>query len=152
MFRIVNKRGNSHRSERIALMKDFVDCFEKDCIDCLLADRKIVREKWLAFLNENKIWYHIRIRNNFKVYCPKKQKEIKARHLFSDLKIGYLKHCDKIIKLGINTVTSPASRPSKMENRIFVSWFHSTNLMRHWKIFSKMVDKNAIQRFETQWI
>src|SRR5699024_5366874 len=72
----------------------------KDCIDCLLADREFVGGKWLAFLNENGIRYHIRIRNNFKVYCPKRQKEIKAWHLFNDLKTGHLKHYNKIMKLG----------------------------------------------------
>src|SRR5690554_4351099 len=54
-------------------MKDFIDWFGKDCIDCLLADREFVGKEWLGFLNENKIRYHIRIRNNFKVYCLKGQ-------------------------------------------------------------------------------
>lgn len=100
MFKMLDKRGNSHTSERIALMEDFIDWFGKDCIDCLLADREFVGEKWLNFLNENKIRYHIRIRNNFKVYCPKRQKEIKAWHLFNDLKVGQLRHYHKILKLG----------------------------------------------------
>lgn len=100
MFKMLDKRGNSHTSERIALMKDFIDWFGKDCIDCLLADREFVGEKWLNFLNENGIRYHIRIRNNFKVYCPKKQTYIKAWHLFNSLKIGELRHYDKVMKLG----------------------------------------------------
>jgi hypothetical protein len=99
MFRMLNKRGNSHSRERIALMKDFIDWFGKDCIDCLLADREFVGKEWLGFLNENKIRYHIRIRNNFKVYCPKRQKETKAWHLFNSIKIGELKHYHKIMKL-----------------------------------------------------
>src|SRR5690554_7940298 len=80
-------------------MKDFIDWFGKDCIDCLLADREFVGKEWLGFLNENKIRYHIRIRNNFKVYCPKRQKETKAWHLFNSIKIGELKHYHKIMKL-----------------------------------------------------
>src|SRR5690554_3533442 len=96
---MLGKRGNSHSRERIALMKDFIDWFGKDCIDCLLADREFVGKEWLGFLNENKIRYHIRIRNNFKVYCPKRQKETKAWHLFNSIKIGELKHYHKIMKL-----------------------------------------------------
>ena len=45
MFRMLNKRGNSHSRERIALMKDFIDWFGKDCIDCLLADREFVGKR-----------------------------------------------------------------------------------------------------------
>lgn len=99
MFRMLDKRGNSHTSERIALIKDFIEWFGKDCIDCLLADREFVGEDWLGFLNENNIRYHIRIRNNFKIYCPKKQKEIKAWHLFNALKIGQFQHYNKIMQI-----------------------------------------------------
>ena len=87
MFTMLDKRGNSHTFERIALMQNFIDWFGKDCIDCLLADREFVGKDWLAFLNQNNIHYHIRIRNNFKIYCPKKQKEITAWHLFNSIKI-----------------------------------------------------------------
>lgn len=99
MFRMLDKRGNSHTAERIALMQDFMDWFGKDCIDCLLADREFIGKDWLAFLNENKIRYHIRIRNNFKIYCPKKEKEITASHLFNALKVNQMKHYDKILKM-----------------------------------------------------
>jgi hypothetical protein len=99
MFKMLDKRGNSNTGERIELVQDFIDCFGKDCIDCLLADREFVGEKWLHFLNVNSIRYFIRIRNNFKIYCPKKQKEITARHLFHNLKIGELRHYPKIVKM-----------------------------------------------------
>lgn len=99
MFRMLDKRGNSHTYERIALIKDFMDWFGKDCIDCLLADREFVGKDWLSFLNENNIRYHIRIRNNFKIYCPRRQKEIKAWHLFNSLKINQMKHYHKIVQM-----------------------------------------------------
>lgn len=35
MFRMLDKSGNSNTDERIALVKDFIDWFGKDCIDCL---------------------------------------------------------------------------------------------------------------------
>jgi len=99
MFRMLDKRGNSHTWERIALLRDFMDWFGKDCIDCLLADREFVGKQWLGFLNQNNIRYHIRIRNNFKVYCPKKQKDIKAWHLFNSTRVGQLMHYHKIMQL-----------------------------------------------------
>ena len=68
-------------------------------IDCLLADREFVGDDWFNFLNLNNIRYHIRIRNNFKIYCPKKQKEITAWHLFHNLKVGELRHYKQIMKM-----------------------------------------------------
>lgn len=99
MFKMLDKRGNSNTSERIALVQSFIDCFGTDCIDCLLADREFVGEQWLNYLNSNDIRYFIRIRNNFKIYCPRKQREITAQHLFHSLKVGGLRHYPKIVKM-----------------------------------------------------
>lgn len=97
LFKMLDKRGNSNTVERIALVQDFIDCFGKDCIDSLVADREFVGEQWLNFLNTNKIRYFIRKRNNFKIYCPRRQKEISAHHLFHSLRVGELRHYSKII-------------------------------------------------------
>ena len=72
MFKMLDKRGNSNTAERIALINDFISWFGSDCIDCLLADREFVGKEWIAFLNDNGIAYHIRIRENFMVFDPKK--------------------------------------------------------------------------------
>jgi len=47
----------------------FIEWFGKDKIDCLLADREFVGQKWINFLSENHIKYCIRIRRDFKVFC-----------------------------------------------------------------------------------
>jgi hypothetical protein len=99
IFKMLDKRGNSNTKERIDLVQNFIDWFGKDCIDCLLADREFIGQDWHNFLNTNDIRYHIRIRNNFKVYSPRKQKEIKVRHLFNNLKVGEIKHYNKIIQM-----------------------------------------------------
>ena len=99
MFRMLDKRGNSSTAERIALMQDFINWFGKDCIDCLLADREFIGEQWLDFLNTNSIRYYIRIRNNFKIYSHKQQKQITAWHLFNNMKIGELRHYNKIVTM-----------------------------------------------------
>ncbi len=99
MFRMLDKRGNSNTAERIALVRDFIAWFGRDRIDCLLADREFVGEDWMDFLAQENIRYHIRIRNNFKVFCPRKQREIKAWHLFNDLKVGELRHYNRIVRI-----------------------------------------------------
>jgi hypothetical protein len=49
MFKMLAKRGNSDTEERIALIKQYIEWFGKESIDCLLADREFVGSKWLAF-------------------------------------------------------------------------------------------------------
>jgi hypothetical protein len=99
IFKMLDKRGNSNTAERILLVQNFIDWFGKDRIDCLLADREFVGEEWLNFLNTNNIRYHIRSRNNFKVFLPKKQQEISVWKLFNNLELGEIRHYSKIIKL-----------------------------------------------------
>jgi hypothetical protein len=100
MFIILDKRGNSSTKERISLIQDFIDWFGLRCIDCLIADREFVGKDWVGFLNENNIRYFIRIRNNFKVKCPRKQSLIPAWHYFNHLKLGQLHHLSKIFEIG----------------------------------------------------
>jgi len=100
MFSLLNKRGNSNSSERIDLVKRFINLFGQDCIDCLVADREFVGESWLEFLNEHRIRYYIRIRNNFKLYLPYKSKEVKANWLFNSLDVGQFKHYSKLVRIG----------------------------------------------------
>jgi len=99
LFTMLDKRGNSNSRERIALVERFVRLFGKQSIECLVADREFVGKKWIAYLNQEQIRYHIRIRNNFKVYLPRKGKQIKASWLFNDLKVGQYKHYDKIVSI-----------------------------------------------------
>lgn len=99
MFRMLDKRGNSNTEERIALMDDFISWFGLEHIDSLLADREFVGERWVDYLNGKGIRYHIRIRNNFKVYLPKKQKEVPAWHLFNSLRVGQMKHYEHIVRV-----------------------------------------------------
>jgi hypothetical protein len=62
---MLNKRGNSHTQERIAMINRCVQLFGYETIDCLLADREFVGEHWIDWLNRYKIRYYIRIRENF---------------------------------------------------------------------------------------
>lgn len=99
LFTMLDKRGNSNSQERIELIERFISLFRKQCIECLVADREFIGEKWVSYLNREHIRYHIRIRNNFKVYLPRKGKEIKASWLFNDLRVGQYRHYDKIVSI-----------------------------------------------------
>jgi hypothetical protein len=137
MFKMLDKRGNSDTQERINLIKLYIELFGKESIDCILADREFVGEKWLEFLNQNNIRYYIRIRNNFKVYSYQKQEEIKAFWLFNNLNIGAFYHYPKIVELhgqkcylsGSKTI----NRNGKMEFLIIVSFNKPEQAMIYYK-------------------
>ena len=78
LFKMLDKQGNSHTEERIALMEKFISWFGVNCIDCLLADREFVGDKWIGFLNEHRIRYFIHIRENFLIFLPKKNKKTRC--------------------------------------------------------------------------
>ena len=99
IFSLLNKKGNSNSEERISLIDRFTKLFGKDCIDCIMADREFVGEKWIGHLNGNSLRYYIRIRNNFKVFLPRVNETIPVSWLFSSLKVGQVMHYPRIVKV-----------------------------------------------------
>lgn len=97
LFQMMPKFGNSNCAERIAIMEKYNELFGFETIDYLVADREFIGEKWLEYLNLNRIKYHIRIRDNFKVYKNRSDKPVKASWLFSRLKLGEFAHHPKIV-------------------------------------------------------
>ncbi|MDP2423169.1 MAG: transposase, partial [Bacteroidales bacterium] len=89
--------GNSSTAERIELMQRYIDLFGILSIDCLLADREFVGDHWLGYLNNNRIRYHIRIRENFWVIIPRNGHRVKASWLFNHLKINQYEFCRNIV-------------------------------------------------------
>ncbi len=99
LYRLMPKFGNSSTKERIELLERFRNLFGGHTIDCLLADREFVGDFWLAYLNLNKIRYHIRIRENFWVTIPRNGKKAKASWLFSHLKENQHTACHRIVEV-----------------------------------------------------
>lgn len=99
MFTMLDKKGNSDTKERISLINKYIELFGIETIDCLLADREFIGSEWLQFLSDNSIRYYIRSRNNFRVYCHKKNEEIPVFWLFNHLKINVFCHYPKIVLL-----------------------------------------------------
>lgn len=88
LFRWLPKRGNSNTQERIDSIDRFIKLFGKSCIESLVSDREFVGEKWLEYLNQEGIPYHLRIRENFWVKDPRTGKEFKAFWIFNRLRLG----------------------------------------------------------------
>ncbi|SJN19108.1 IS4 family transposase [Sphingobacterium sp. JB170] len=136
MFKMLDKRGNSNSQERITLVQNFIDWFGQDCIDCILADREFIGEKWLGFLNEHSIRNPIRIRNNFKVFLPRKQKEITVWHLFNNLKSKEFRHYQHIVEMHGQLCYLSATKTvidGKIEFLILVSFNKSQQALEYYR-------------------
>jgi hypothetical protein len=83
LFSMLPKRGNSNCAERITLMERFIALSGSDCLEAIMTDKEFVGEDWFEYPNRKQIRYYIRIRNNFKVFLPHKNKQDKAWHLFN---------------------------------------------------------------------
>lgn len=97
LFKMMDKFGNSNCAERIEIMEKYNVLFGFETVEYLVADREFIGENWLAYLNQNQIQYHIRIRDNFKIFKTKTSNPIRASWLFSGLKLGQFRHHDKIV-------------------------------------------------------
>ena len=96
---MLDKRGNSDMPERMKMINRYIRLFGRETIDCLLADREFVGEHWIAYLNDYKIRYYIRIRENFIVHNPRTGIELKAFVLFAGLKCGQTKILYRIYRV-----------------------------------------------------
>ena len=99
MISMLNKGGNSNTNERIKMVDRYIRLFGCQTIDCLLADREFIGEQWIDYLNNNKIRYYIRIRENFYVDDPRTGKRFKAFWIFNELKCDECKVLSRIYRV-----------------------------------------------------
>ena len=99
LFSMLDKRGNSNYTERIKLIDRFIRLFGKECIDSLVADREFVGKEWVEYLNNIRIRYYLRIKQNFWLRNPKSSKDVRAWHLFNGLKLGQERFFEKLFLL-----------------------------------------------------
>lgn len=126
LYRMMPKFGNSNTSERTELMDRFISLFGLDTIDCLLADREFVGDKWLGYLNHLGIEYHIRIRDNFWVELPRNGHWVKASWLFQHLRDQQCCYYGRIVRmngqLGYLSGSKVKNKQGVSEYQIIVSF------------------------------
>ncbi len=84
-WKILDKQGNSHTSEREALIEGLLKRLtpvQKKQIRCLLADREFIGKEWISYLKKQTFTFVIRIKSNTLVRKTGKYKERFARDLF----------------------------------------------------------------------
>lgn len=84
---MLEKRGCSDDTERIALLSEFDRLFGFDSIDFLCADREFVSKKLFAHLKKNHIDFRIRLRANTLI-SNRRGQMVRATRLFSRWPIG----------------------------------------------------------------
>ena len=99
LFTMLDKRGNSNWKERIRMIDRFIRLFGAECIDSLVADREFVGKEWVEYLNNKRIRYYLRIKQNFLLRNPKSSEDVRAWHLFHGLKLGQERVYDKLFLL-----------------------------------------------------
>ena len=97
LFSLLGKRGDSNCEERKAIMERFIRLFGHGCIDCLVADREFIGKEWIGWLNDNRIRYYIRIRQDIWIVKPSTGERIRAWWLFNSLKVGQEKFYYKTV-------------------------------------------------------
>lgn len=85
----LDKAGNSNTSERLDLLKEFEDIFGFHRIKSLMADREFIGQKWFQMLEQHKIPYFIRMKDN--TLLPWGQDPIPVKNLFHHLSGGQVR-------------------------------------------------------------
>jgi len=137
MISMLDKQGNSHTEERIEIINRYIRLFGRQTIDCLLADREFVGEKWMNYLNDNKIRYYIRIRENFYVDDPRTGKRFKVFWMFNHLKCGESRFLNRIYRINGQLCYLSASKVKNKnglpECQIIISFNQPQNAQKLYK-------------------
>ena len=137
LFNLLPKGGNSNTKERIKLIDRFIALFGLGSIDCLTADREFIGQQWIKYLNDHKIRYYIRIRENFQVLKPGNGKQVKASWLFSNLPLNTFRVNYRIVKVNNQLCYLSGSKvknkSGKPELQILVSFNNPQNALLLYK-------------------
>jgi hypothetical protein len=90
---LLDKRGNSNTGERIDLMNKFLKIVAPDRIAAVVADREFIGADWFFYLEQKRLRYAIRVKENAVVMTKTGFKPI--HDLFRDLAIGHQRHMRK---------------------------------------------------------
>jgi len=84
LWTLLPKAGNSNSTERIHILKTFIDLFGIEMIHEITADREFIGKVWVDFLIQSKVSFYIRIKENRLVDWGAKNKSMRC--FFSHLK------------------------------------------------------------------
>ena len=130
------KRGNSDYNDRIALIKQYIEAFGRDTIECILGDREFIGKNWITWLDENQIPYVIRIKENGQYISKKAGKLVKAASLFKSLQANTSKYLGKR-SIGKTDPYMGHITGLKTTNHQLVVLLHSPNIKQPCEVYQK---------------
>ena len=129
------------------MIERFITLFGSTALECLTADREFVGEKWIKYLNEQRIRYYIRIRENFWVLQPHNGKKVKASWLFADLPLNGCRVNHRIVYLNNQLCYLSASKvkdkDGKPELQVIVSFNKPEDALEIYKEILKKDPNNS---------
>ena len=132
LWQMLGKKGNSNQGERIALIQRFIKLFGKECLEALVADREFIGDKWLGFLQAERIAFHIRIRDNMWLTKPGGE-NIKMSWILQSCPLHTAYHHPKMVYLDTTLVYVSAMKLEKGEYLIVVSYDKQLQALLHYK-------------------
>ena len=58
------KQGSTDHIDRIDLIEQFIKCFGKERIECIISDAEFIGKNWINWLKEEKIEYVMNLRGS----------------------------------------------------------------------------------------
>ena len=139
IWTLLNKKGNSTEQERIDLMEKLIPIIGMNKIYNLVADREFIGDKWFNYLNDRKIPYDIRIRENLKVWH--KGKLVPVLKLFKNVAIDQRLTIPTPVLIGSATIYLQGGRIINTKN----------NKKEYLIIATYCSPKNSSNRYAERW-
>jgi len=97
-WKLLNKRGNSNYKERIELFGMLLEILSIERIKSLVADREFDGEKWITYLADKKIAFHIRVKHTLTYNSHKKEGGKRIKYLLDKQKsYRYFTYPNKVV-------------------------------------------------------
>jgi hypothetical protein len=138
---VLDKAGNSNTAERIDLMQTFLAAFPNQKIASFTGDREFIGNRWIAWLQENRIPHVLRLREGMKVFNAAHAPASIAQHA-ARLKPG------QTLALTGDWRIGPSEAEASPPVRIVIMRLDTGELLA---LASRTSPKRALARYRKRW-
>jgi hypothetical protein len=131
-WKMLAKKGNTNTKERTDILDKFVRLFGKGCIKAVVADREFIGKDWLRYLQQQRIPFHIRIRDNMWLHKPGGEK-IRMSWILQGLKLKEVWHHPKLLYVDGVLVYVSGMKLEDGEYLIIVSYDQQSQALAHYQ-------------------
>src|SRR3954447_17270490 len=132
LWKLLAKKGNTNTKERTELLDRFVKLFGKGCIKAVVADREFIGKDWLRYLQQQRIPFHIRIRDNMWLHKPG-GKKIRMSWVLQGLKLKAAWHHPGLLYVDGVLVYVSGMKLEDGEYLIVVSYDQQSQALIHYR-------------------